>query len=259
MKLQFYVPQIFILLIVFILFSFFSQAMSQNTIKLELIFTSDWHNFIFRSPGGTGEYGLRTSSLKFASKATLSQFYVYPDGIIVRKAEQYNSDSVIVSIIVDYTTNTSFIMGSAKGGLGSTNIRVYDSSEQLLYEFNDNSADGGAFSYEVYNFNAPVSTNNNNLQSNERNFRLEQNYPNPFNPWTTIEFEMPMEENVTIKIYDINGRLIKTLLDEKKPLGIHSVIWDGKNNSGNNVATGTYFYQIQMGNLLESKKMILLK
>lgn len=90
-------------------------------------------------------------------------------------------------------------------------------------------------------------------------FTVSQNYPNPFNPSTTINYEIPGTTNVQIKIYDINGRLIKTLVNEIKDAGGHSIDWDGKNDIGMAVATGTYLYQVQLGNNIQAKKMLLLK
>jgi len=93
----------------------------------------------------------------------------------------------------------------------------------------------------------------------DHNFRLEQNYPNPFNPATTIEYEIPQRGNVQIIIYDILGRRIKELLNEEKSTGKYSVTWNGKDNNGISVSSGTYFYQIISGNNIQTKKMVLLK
>jgi hypothetical protein len=91
------------------------------------------------------------------------------------------------------------------------------------------------------------------------NFKLFQNYPNPFNPTTTIEYNIPNRGNVEIRIFNSVGELIKTLLTTEKDAGNYFVVWDGKNNSGNLVSSGVYFYQIKSGSLLQTKKMLLLK
>ena len=90
-------------------------------------------------------------------------------------------------------------------------------------------------------------------------FKLLQNYPNPFNPSTVIEYQITKPMNVSINIYDVRGKLIKELLNEEKSSGNYSIVWNGKNNSGNLVAAGTYFYQIQSGETIKVMKMILLK
>jgi predicted CXXCH cytochrome family protein len=90
-------------------------------------------------------------------------------------------------------------------------------------------------------------------------FVLGQNYPNPFNPSTKINFSLPKTEFVSIRIYDIIGREVYKLVDEKLNTGTYSVDWNSINNFGNYVASGVYFYRITAGNYTETKKMILLR
>ncbi|HAY34952.1 MAG TPA: T9SS type A sorting domain-containing protein [Ignavibacteria bacterium] len=99
-------------------------------------------------------------------------------------------------------------------------------------------------------------TNTVNIISNESavSFYLHQNYPNPFNPKTSIKYEMPEQELVTIKIFDAAGKEITTLVNETQPAGIYSAEW----NAGNN-PSGIYFYTIQAGNVRETKRMMLIK
>jgi hypothetical protein len=90
-------------------------------------------------------------------------------------------------------------------------------------------------------------------------FTLYQNYPNPFNPTTKIEFTLSKSGFVTLQIYDILGRKVRTLVLEELSSGYKSVIWDGKNDDGKDVASGIYFYRLKIGDFSESKKMLLLK
>jgi hypothetical protein len=91
-------------------------------------------------------------------------------------------------------------------------------------------------------------------------YRLNQNYPNPFNPVTTISFTLPKNEAVTLKIFDVNGKLIKTLLDKtQQPAGTHQLGWDGKDNNQRLVSSGVYFYNMQTSNYSEIKKCLLMK
>jgi subtilisin-like proprotein convertase family protein len=85
-------------------------------------------------------------------------------------------------------------------------------------------------------------------------FSLDQNYPNPFNPTTTIQFSVPVQSLVTVKIYDILGREVRTLVNEAKTPGTYKVLFDG-----NGLASGTYFYRMKSGNFIETKKLLLLK
>ncbi|MCX6132231.1 MAG: T9SS type A sorting domain-containing protein [Ignavibacteriales bacterium] len=90
-------------------------------------------------------------------------------------------------------------------------------------------------------------------------FALSQNYPNPFNPSTTIEYQLSQRDNVEIRVYNVAGELVKKLLDTEMSAGVHSVAWDGRDDVGQSVSTGTYFYQVKSGNILQAKKMLLLK
>ncbi len=90
-------------------------------------------------------------------------------------------------------------------------------------------------------------------------FMLHQNYPNPFNPSTVIQYSLPKGNDVIIEIYDVNGQKIGTLVDGYKAPGSHQVTWNGKNENGEKMATGFYFYRIQSGDFIDSKKMLLLR
>ena len=91
-------------------------------------------------------------------------------------------------------------------------------------------------------------------EENISSFQLAQNYPNPFNPVTRIQFSVSSTSQVTLKIYDVLGRHIETLLDKRITAGQHQVQW---NATG--IASGIYVYQLQAGRFVESKKLILLK
>ncbi|HVP36362.1 MAG TPA: T9SS type A sorting domain-containing protein, partial [Terriglobales bacterium] len=86
-----------------------------------------------------------------------------------------------------------------------------------------------------------------------------QNYPNPFNPFTTIEYYLPKPAHVSLCIYNILGQKVKTLLDEYQSPGIRRTIWDGKDERGNSVTSGIYFYKLAAPEFSEVKKMLLIK
>ncbi len=85
------------------------------------------------------------------------------------------------------------------------------------------------------------------------------NYPNPFNPSTTIAYTIDKDSYVTIDIFDISGKLLVTLQNEYRTQGEHSVSWNGTDDSGSKVCAGVYFYQVKVGDLVETKKMVLVK
>ena len=93
-----------------------------------------------------------------------------------------------------------------------------------------------------------------------REFELFQNYPNPFNPSTVIRFALPSDESVTLRVYDILGREVRTLLaGDLYTAGEHSTQWFGRDDTGTPVANGVYIYRIQAGNHTMSRRMVLLR
>ncbi len=90
-------------------------------------------------------------------------------------------------------------------------------------------------------------------------FALLQNYPNPFNPATSIHFDLPSDEMVSIDVYNLFGQKVTTLVNNTMVAGSHSVVWNGKNTKGTDVAAGIYLYTIDAGDFKATKKMILLK
>jgi len=92
-----------------------------------------------------------------------------------------------------------------------------------------------------------------------RKFALYQNYPNPFNPDTKIKFGLPVDSDVKLAIYDILGREVTVLINERLEAGYHRIIWDGKNRRGDDIASGVYFYRLETADFSDIKKMLLLK
>jgi hypothetical protein len=85
-------------------------------------------------------------------------------------------------------------------------------------------------------------------------FSLNQSYPNPFNPSTTISFTIPVKNNVILRIYDLNGKLVETLLEKEIPAGNHSIQWNAEG-----LSSGIYFYKLDAGNFSAARKMLLMK
>jgi len=84
-------------------------------------------------------------------------------------------------------------------------------------------------------------------------------FPNPFNPITQITFSIPKQEHVNLKIYNVQGHLIKNLIDAEKEAGYYTIMWDGKNDDGRSVSSGVYLYKVEAGRYNSTKQMILLK
>ena len=104
-------------------------------------------------------------------------------------------------------------------------------------------------------YNSLIVTEVKNEQKNIPTvFKLNQNYPNPFNPSTTITWELPSNNYISLIVYDILGREVATLVDEEKTAGTYHIKFDSKN-----LASGIYFYRLQAGSYVAVKKMILLR
>jgi hypothetical protein len=88
---------------------------------------------------------------------------------------------------------------------------------------------------------------------------LDQNYPNPFNPTTTISFFVKQDSQVRLSIFDARGALVRALVNDQRKSGSHRVTWDGKNNAGQDAASGVYFYRLTAGDFTSTRKMVLLK
>ena len=98
-----------------------------------------------------------------------------------------------------------------------------------------------------------------NILNIPENYALHQNYPNPFNPTTTIAYDLPEDAFITLEIYDILGRRVRTLINSQIEAGYQKIIWDGRNDYGLELSSGFYFYRINAGNFNKTQKMVLLK
>ena len=97
------------------------------------------------------------------------------------------------------------------------------------------------------------------VQTSPKKFSLSQNYPNPFYAHTTIEYAIPKETDVAIKIYSITGQAIRTIQLGSQKIGFYKVTWDGRDNRGQRVASGVYFYRMQAGDFVTTKKLTILR
>jgi len=131
-------------------------------------------------------------------------------------------------------------------------------SEPQNYWFDDQNIPPGNYSYRLKQIDLDGSSSYSKIievnTGTPNSFSLEQNYPNPFNPSTVIGYRLSVNSVVTLKVYDLPGREIATLVDEFKPAGKYEVEFNGKD-----LSSGIYFYKLEAGNFIETKKMILLK
>jgi hypothetical protein len=126
-------------------------------------------------------------------------------------------------------------------------VMVYDGKGAMGYDTSDNAFQVTATATDVPDGAVPTV------------FALRQNTPNPFNPMTVIHFDLPVAARTELRVYDLRGRLVKTLVSENLKAGYHEVVWDGTTDRGRKVAAGVYFYAIKAGDFAENRRMTLVK
>ena len=149
---------------------------------------------------------------------------------------------------------------------GTTHVIRYDPQGNRILD-TDINLDGnysetllrGEFVFLMDVSSTSISNHNSSDGKLPGHFSLFQNYPNPVNPTTTIEYALPGAEHINLRIYNVNGQLVKTLTNEEKEAAYHSVVWDGRNEQGVLAPSGIYFYNIEAGEYVQTRKMVMLK
>lgn len=165
---------------------------------------------------------------------------------------QYNSlniDSLIVKISTDggLTFPTEIFR---KGGLP-----LATAPQTTSFFIPSNNTQWRRFSYPL----SDIVSINTSLHNIPQSFQLNQNYPNPFNPNTIISYELPLNIHVKLVIYDILGKEIITLVNEKQNAGVYEVVFDALHGQGVNLSSGIYYYQILTDNFSDTKRMAFIK
>jgi len=184
-------------------------------------------------------------------------------------SEWRNSDSIWVEVSdLNYKVKGNQMeIGIPKSLIGqnSNDVSFYfhwaDNIQKLndITEFflNGDSAPNRRFNY-YFESSLPTDVSADKNQIPNR-YVLMQNYPNPFNPSTTIKYTIPKSGVVEINVYNILGQLVKRLVNSMQKAGSYSIVWDGKNDFGQNVSSGVYIYTMKSNSYFQLKKMILLK
>ena len=147
--------------------------------------------------------------------------------------------------------------GNSAGVASYRFVDTNASERRRYYRLEEVSLDGTSTYYRP----VPVSKTS-SVESEGRMpyiFSLQQNYPNPFNPQTQIDYSIPRDGQVTLNVYDVNGRLVKQLVREEQKAGYYSVTWNGMDEAGRQVVSGTFLYRLQAGDRTATGKMVLLK
>ncbi len=142
-------------------------------------------------------------------------------------------------------------------------LNTFNVGDNILIRFRlfaDAAANGWGWAIDNLEIQQNITTLE-NLKYELKTFSLKQNYPNPFNPNTTINFSLDEAGPVSLKIYNITGKLVKTVYNRKtfKAGILHRAVWDGTNNFGNTVSSGTFYYRLESGQKISVKKMVLIR
>jgi hypothetical protein len=161
--------------------------------------------------------------------------------------------------IVNVTANTGVYSWMVNSSVASDQCLI--KVESLNHTFSDNSD-------SVFTIDTAPEVKGESEDEAPVKFSLHQNYPNPFNPSTTIRFEIPLGFAaspfnkggfVTLKVYDVLGNEVATLVNEEKQPGVYEVEFNSHSDESQNLSSGIYFYQLKAGSYIQTKKMILAK
>ena len=228
-------------------------SLAQQTIRDEPNYTQQ------SGPGTRPSLNLVNEQLivQFDPDASTSQFFM-----------KYAPDDYVISYLSSNLNNYVVLNGNdAERGIIQMEIADYSFNKSTPLEFtfsfenNTDAYDFLEYSFSTYNkTNQIVAEGYDYLQTAPSNYRLAQSYPNPFTSGgTTIEFDLPVTDTVSMFILDIRGRKVRTLINKEQLFGYQSIMWDAKDDDGENVSSGVYFYQIKSRNFNEVGKLVFVK
>ncbi len=227
--------------------SFLSTALTYFENDGNHLKTNKGLNFYDKVTSAANEIYSYISSPDFGSDVDLSLYYLiegsYKLAVIVRDEAEVPGACQV--------SNCEQLLKNANSELG----KAIDEKKQdhYVYIFN-HLTNSWKFSMNVMGANLRKEGGEEEISLTPTEYGLDQNYPNPFNPATTINYQLPEKNHVSLKVYDILGNLVSTLVDQEMEAGYYSVNWDASQ-----LASGIYIYRIISGSFVSTKKMILMK
>ena len=177
----------------------------------------------------------------------------------VKRAESGMIIDPVVLTIHSYVKHAKENMTRYKIG----GIPIVSNTKFICIPDDNNESNIGPYELGQYGFQNSLIVNNSLMSADNDlvpiEFDLYQNHPNPFNPLTTIQYDLPIDGLVNVQVYDMMGRMVKTLVNSSKNAGQNYIKWNGTNDNDEQVSAGLYLYTIQIGEYIETKKMVLLK
>ncbi len=236
-------------------------------------FNQDIYNFYWHDSGLTVEAEKKAESENFnyEEKADYEVIDIVDIPANVTEIGVFEDETCVGAVVVEgsseqllvYSDNANrdqvpfsfeVVTGSRSVSEPILNYQVFNEDEG---EFEQGSIISGMQDYSMVKF-TEFEEPSNNLPVIEK-VQLHNNFPNPFNPETNVSFSIPAEQEVILTIYNLKGQKVKELVNGNFPAGKQSVVWEGKDENGKQVASGLYFYKLKTGKKEISKKMLLLK
>jgi hypothetical protein len=218
------------------------------------------------TPEGNTQFSFKVADLKFHSTSY--------DWLVIAGAHAKYKGSGMINGSGDYGFMLTATDGQVNGGGGVDKFRIKiwrkDATETVVYD-NQMGASDDADAADAIEGGSIVMHSSSAAKSGElsadeatpgalpESYALFQNYPNPFNPQTEIRFALPEANHVVVKIFNLLGVEMRTLVDEQREAGYHRVHWDGRDENGKAVTSGIYLYQLRVGSFSQVKKMSLLQ
>jgi hypothetical protein len=229
-------------------------------------------NSFFNETGGRTGGGIVTPLVKgdgagiFTHAGVPDQFYAFGGCFIINQfdvLEKTASGQYALSYPVFQSQNRYAGIQSTTTNPAGFEVRTMWFGFSYMYMRNDAAGspiDRFHVAADVFNwFQNPINVDITPTDALPKFTTLAQNFPNPFNPSTTIKFDLKEKGLVTLKVYNVAGQLVRTLVNEVKDANSYTVAWDGKNDRGGAVASGIYFYKMDTKDFSQTKKMVMLR
>ncbi len=245
-----------------------TNILSSNAGVLQLGVRSCDNSYYFN--GDIAEVILYNAVLSSTDRNTVEQYlanrYGFPGGVLPVELTSFTAAATDGKVMLDWKTTTEVnnYGFEVQRSVNNNWVKIGfvlghgNSNSPKNYSFTDNPTGGKKFKYRLKqidpNGKFEYSSVVNVSIDVPANFAVAQNYPNPFNPTTVINYQLPISGYVTLKVFDMLGREVATLVNEKKVAGNYSVTFNG-----NALSSGVYFYQLRSGSFVETKKLTLMK
>jgi hypothetical protein len=202
-----------------------------------------------------------TFKVKYHLKTKIEQQYIWPYGFF--DVDGDNTKELLLSAYPDTGTGTPVTYWFIDAATQTVKYKMGILTPLCVVDINNDSypeiiCSDNSYWIQVWG-NTKTSVQPFTQSSFLKKLASISNSPNPFREITRIEYYLPRKDNLLLRIFDPEGKLVRTLVNEQKDMGEYTVLWDGKTDNNSAVASGNYFYQLKIGDFVSSKRMIMVK